>query len=137
MPLTDFVRNLNDLNARPAHWAQGISQFISTDGRVFVRFANLFLESTFKPIVDTATGKLHGHAASLRAYSFSTRLPVRPEAVFVLPSDDEEFVYLDRLVRTLHALNYPTNLFWKYLPQSSSRSNTLTGCLDASAIYPT
>lgn len=122
MPLTDFVRNLNDLNARPAHWAQGISQFISTDGRVFVRFANLFLESAFKPIVDTATGKLYGHAASLQAYSFSTWLPVRPEAVFVLPSDDEEFVYLDRLVRTLHALNYliqptPGNLLLKVHPR--------------------
>lgn len=106
MPLTDLVRNLNDLNHRPAHWAQGIAQFISSDGRVFVRFANLFLESVFQPIVETATGKIHGHAASLQAYRASSWLPVDAETAFSLPGDDDEFVYLDRLVRTLHALNY-------------------------------
>jgi EAL domain-containing protein (putative c-di-GMP-specific phosphodiesterase class I) len=36
----------------------------------------------------------------------NTGNPIDPSAVFVLPTDDEEFVRLDRLVRTLHALNY-------------------------------
>lgn len=109
MPLTDLVHNLNKLNTAPQSWAKSASQFVSSHGRVFVHFANLRLESLFLPIIETATGTVHGHAAALRAYSFSTWQSVKAEAVFVLPSDDAEFVYLDRLVRTLHALNYLTH----------------------------
>ncbi len=109
MPLTDLVLSLNKIDSPPETWAQSPSQFIAGQGQVFVHFANLRLESHFVPIVETATGKVLGHAASLRACNFSTWQPVRREAVFVLPSDDEEFVYLDRMVRTLHALNYLTH----------------------------
>ncbi|MGE5384839.1 MAG: EAL domain-containing protein [Betaproteobacteria bacterium] len=109
MPLTDLVLNLNKIDSPPETWAQTPSQFIAGQGQVFVHFANLRLESLFVPIVETASGKVYGHAASLRAYNFSTWQPVRHEAVFVLPSDNEEFVYLDRMVRTLHALNYLTH----------------------------
>lgn len=109
MPLADLVHNLNEIGGAPDSWARTPSQFIAASGRVFVHFANLRLESRFLPIVETATGRLHGHAAALRAYNFSTWQPVKSEAVFVLPSDDEEFVYLDRMVRTLHVLNALTH----------------------------
>jgi len=111
MPLTDFVRTLNHSQAVfPAHYARtGLDQpFVAADGRVFLHYANIRLESQFLPIVETASGKLHGHAASLQAFGLSNRIPLLPESVFVLPTDNEEFVYLDRLVRTLHALNYLT-----------------------------
>ncbi|HEX6734145.1 MAG TPA: EAL domain-containing protein [Azonexus sp.] len=111
MPLTDLVRTLNAPNgAFPRHYSRsGLDQpFVSTNGRVFLHYANIRLESQFLPIVETATGKLHGHAASFQAFGLFNQIPLLPEAVFVLPTDDAEFIYLDRLVRTLHALNYLT-----------------------------
>lgn len=111
MPFSDFVRTLNSPNGVfPKHYAStGLDQpFVATEGRVFLQYANIRLESRYLPIVELATGKIHGHAASFQAFGLSTRIPVLSEAVFVLPTDDEEFIYLDRLVRTLHALNYLT-----------------------------
>lgn len=111
MPLSDLIHTLNaPFSKLPGHYAKkGLDQpFVASDGRVFLHYANIRLESAFLPVIDTRTGQLHGHAASLQAFGLSNRLPMTPEAVFVLPSDDEEFVYLDRLVRTLHALNYLT-----------------------------
>ena len=111
MPLSDFVRTLNAPNSFfPKHYAvTGLDQpFVAINGRIFLQYANIRLESHYLPIIELASGKLHGHAASFKAFGLSTRIPLLPEAVFVLPTDDEEFIYLDRLVRTLHALNYLT-----------------------------
>lgn len=111
MPLSDLIRTLNaPQGAFPSHYARaGLDQpFVAVDGRVFLHYANIRLESKFLPIVETASGKLHGHAASIQAFGLSNGVRMTPEAVFVLPTDDQEFVYLDRLVRTLHALNYLT-----------------------------
>ncbi len=111
MPLSDLIRTLNvPSGSLPGHYARsGLDQpFVAVDGRVFLHFANLRLESHFLPIAETRSGKTHGHAASLQVFGLSNRQPIAPEAVFVLPTDDAEFVYLDRLVRTLHALNYLT-----------------------------
>jgi EAL domain-containing protein (putative c-di-GMP-specific phosphodiesterase class I) len=111
MPLSDLIRTLNvPSGSLPGHYARsGLDQpFVAVDGRVFLPYANLRLESHFLPIAETRSGKTHGHAASLQVFGLSNRQPIAPEAVFVLPTDDAEFVYLDRLVRTLHALNYLT-----------------------------
>lgn len=111
MPLSDLVRTLHSpAGTLPAHFARsGLDQpFVAVDGRVFLHYANLRLESHFLPIVETGSGRTHGHAASLQVFGLSNRQPIAPEAVFALPTDDAEFVYLDRLVRTLHALNYLT-----------------------------
>lgn len=111
MPLSDLIRTLNaPQGAFPSHYAHsGLDQpFVAIDGRVFLHYANIRLESKFLPIVETASGKRHGHAASIQAFGLSNGVRMTPEAVFVLPTDDQEFVYLDRLVRTLHALNYLT-----------------------------
>jgi len=111
MPLTDFVRALNNPGSSfpQQHLRSGLDQpFVAADGRVYLHYANIRLESQFLPIIEIRTGKQHGHAASFQAFGMSSQISLLPEAVFVLPSDDEEFVYLDRLVRTLHALNYLT-----------------------------
>lgn len=111
MPLSDLIRTLNaPQGAFPSHYSRaGLDQpFVAVDGRVFLHYANIRLESKFLPVVETASGKLHGHAASIQAFGLSNGVRMTPEAVFVLPTDDQEFVYLDRLVRTLHALNYLT-----------------------------
>lgn len=111
MPLTDFIRTLNVPNRSfPKHYAQnGLDQpFVSSCGRVFLHYANIRLESHFLPIIDVRSGQPYGHAAAFQAFGLANRIQLLPEAVFVLPTDDEEFVYLDRLVRTLHTLNYLT-----------------------------
>lgn len=111
MPLSDLIRTLNlPSGSLPGHFAQsGLDQpFVAVDGRVFLHYANIRLESHYLPIVEARSGKTHGHAASLQAFGLSNRQPIAAETVFVLPTDDAEFVYLDRLVRTLHALNYLT-----------------------------
>ena len=103
MPFTDLVHYLNaGRTAKPA----GPTTFSTAQGRVLAHFANLQLSSQFLPIVDTTTGRIYGHAAHLQAVSLRHGTPLDPHSVFVLPYDDEEFIYLDRLVRTLHALNY-------------------------------
>lgn len=109
MPLTELVRYLNARSQGHTPALQPPAPFLSKDGKVLAHFANLQLGSQFLPIVETATGQVHGHAASLQAFNLSCRTALEPHAVFVLPSDDAEFIYLDRLVRTLHALNYLTH----------------------------
>jgi EAL domain-containing protein (putative c-di-GMP-specific phosphodiesterase class I) len=110
--LTDLIRMLNSPHAAipKRYTSSGLDQpFFAADGRIFLHYANIRLESLFLPIVETTSGRAYGHAASIQAFGLSNDLPLAPEAVFVLPTDDVEFVYLDRLVRTLHALNYLTN----------------------------
>ena len=114
MPLSDFVRYLNAQNVPPAPGTRSTTPFVSENGQVYVHFAKLRLESFYSPIIDVARGELRGHAAGLNAFGVDNRRLLEPEAVFVLPSDDSEFIYLDRLVRTLHALNYLI-----YAPRSS------------------
>jgi EAL domain-containing protein (putative c-di-GMP-specific phosphodiesterase class I) len=108
MPLTDLVRLLNARSDSLYPGDHLANPFVATEHGVVVHFADLRLHSHFLPIVDTASGQLHGHAAALRVTGLSSRKEVDPAAVFVLPSNDREFVHLDRLVRTLHALNYLT-----------------------------
>jgi EAL domain-containing protein (putative c-di-GMP-specific phosphodiesterase class I) len=110
MPLSDFVRYLNAQQALPGCGLRPTAPFVAEDGQVFVNFASLRLESFYSPIVDIASGKLRGHAAGLNAFGLINHQLLEPEAVFVLPSDDAEFIYLDRLARTLHVLNYLTYL---------------------------
>lgn len=110
MPLTDLVRNLNSRSQPPVSGRQSSTPFVAAeDGQVFVHYANLRLESRFLPFVDTHTGQVGGHAAELAVLGLSNRQPLEPGAIFALPTDDDEFIYLDRLVRTLHALNYLTH----------------------------
>lgn len=112
MPLSDVVHALNApaTGKRPDFlYRSGLDHpFVASEGRVFIHYANIRLESKFLPVVDTRSGQTHGHASAIQAFGLSTKVPMSPDSVFVLPSDAEEFVYLDRLVRTLHALNYLT-----------------------------
>lgn len=109
MPLTDLVRHLNQHRRHVDDGLASRAPFIAEAGQVFVDFAGIRLHSLFLPVIDTHSGKVHGHAAQLRPIGLSTGTPLPAEAVFVLPSDNHEFVQLDRLVRTLHALNYLTH----------------------------
>lgn len=106
MPLTDLVRYLNAQDEKAIPDSEQNTPFFFQDGNVLVRFAGLHLGTRFTPIVKAATGQMHGHTAELKAYQQENNTPLSPSSVFALPLDDKEFIYLDRLVRTLHVLNY-------------------------------
>ncbi|MDR2787580.1 MAG: hypothetical protein LBD06_04320 [Candidatus Accumulibacter sp.] len=107
MPLTDFIRYLN---ARfPSRPRLAPPFFHSESGRVLVRYRHLCLESEFLPIVETSGG-VRGHAARLLATVENVCRRVDESTVFALPENSEEFVFVDRLTRTLHTLNYLTYL---------------------------
>ncbi|MGL5632210.1 MAG: EAL domain-containing protein [Azovibrio sp.] len=106
MPLTDLVRYLNAQDEKTTPDPEQDTPFFFQDGRVFVRFAGLHLGTRFTPIVKAATGQMHGHTAELSAYHQGDNTPLNLCSIFTLPLDDKEFIYLGRLVRTLHVLNY-------------------------------
>jgi EAL domain-containing protein (putative c-di-GMP-specific phosphodiesterase class I) len=109
MPLTDLVRNLN-ARSRPPHGVlHSPHPLVAAEGRVFVHYADLRLESRFLPYVEAVSGRILGHAAVLRTVGLASGRELDPAAVFALPADADELVCLDRLVRTLHALNYLTH----------------------------
>ena len=116
MPLTDFVRHLNrqhflrEAAKNPALARRGaVAPFAVARGKVLAHFGNLQLASRFLPIVETASGQTHGHAAGLLAFDLTRQISLESDSVFDLPVDNEAFVELDRRVRTLHALNYLTH----------------------------
>ena len=75
------------------------------DGRVVGHFFHCRLSSVFQPVFDVGDLKVVGHAAYVR-----TDTPdgdgLSPWGIFALATDDPVIVRLDRLCRTLHALNY-------------------------------
>lgn len=108
MPLADFVRYLNSQLPYPPSGLRSTTPFVSEAGQVHVRYSGLRLESIFCPVVDTVNGGLCGHGARLQVTDETSNRPLDPALVYTRPADDKEFIYLDRLVRTLHTLNYLT-----------------------------
>ncbi|MEY4591794.1 MAG: hypothetical protein RIR18_689 [Pseudomonadota bacterium] len=100
MPMTEIVRYLN--------WRQGSESipFGTANRSVYARYGGFQLESRFYRVVEVVSGRENGHSAQLHPIADAEKQVISSEAVFVLPTDDQEFIYLDRLVRTLHALNY-------------------------------
>jgi EAL domain-containing protein (putative c-di-GMP-specific phosphodiesterase class I) len=108
VPLTDFVRYLNAQLPNPASALRAGVRFLSESGRVFVYYADLRLASEFSPVIDTASGELRGHCARLRVTRKRDGKPLDAATLFALPEDDRDLIFVDRLVRTLHTLNYLT-----------------------------
>ena len=75
------------------------------EGSVVARFFQSLLTSAFQPIVRAADHAVEGHQAQLRVYG-GGRGAVSPWSLLAQASDDAHLVQLDRLSRTLHALNY-------------------------------
>lgn len=106
MPLSDLVRTLNANHRQSIPGIDPNNPFVATAAGVVVHYAGLRLASRFLPYVEAASGQVLGHAAELVAHVPGRQLALAPEGVFALPTEADELVYLDRLVRTLHALNY-------------------------------
>jgi EAL domain-containing protein (putative c-di-GMP-specific phosphodiesterase class I) len=80
--------------------------------RIHADYAGLRLDSLFQPIVHAGqdTSSIGGYEALLAAQTSAGPTPLgpalSPQSIFALPHNREEIIALDRLARTLHALNF-------------------------------
>lgn len=77
----------------------------AADGRVVGHFFHCRLSSVFQPVFDVSERQVAGHAAYVRS-DVTDDGALSPWGIFALATDDPVMVRLDRLCRTLHALNY-------------------------------
>jgi EAL domain-containing protein (putative c-di-GMP-specific phosphodiesterase class I) len=79
----------------------------AADGWVVGHFFDSRIASVFQPVFDLAGRRVTGHAAYVRTSAASRdRTAATPLGLFALATDDPLLVRLDRLCRTVHALNY-------------------------------
>lgn len=99
MPVADLIRYFNAADA------SGDSTLYVAGDRVEAWHGGLHLGSLFQPIADLRSERVLGHRASLTVRrSDGADLP--PEAPFDACESGPAIVHLDRLCRTLHALNF-------------------------------
>ncbi len=83
--------------------------FIAGD-RINARYASFCLDSLYEPIVDIDTGELVGHEAILQLEGQNGALFRKPllasSPIQSSVADNADITHIDRLSRTLHALNY-------------------------------
>ena len=77
----------------------------AADGRVVGHFFHCRLTSVFQPVFDISERQVVGHAAYVRSDAIDDGA-LSPWGIFALAAEDPLLVRLDRLCRTLHALNY-------------------------------
>ncbi|HEX4984919.1 MAG TPA: EAL domain-containing protein [Burkholderiales bacterium] len=77
----------------------------AADGRIVGSFFHCRLGSVFQPVFDLGERQVVGHAAYVRSEADQGG-GVSPWGVFALAAEDPVLVRLDRLCRTVHALNY-------------------------------
>ena len=77
----------------------------AADSKVVGHFFHCRLSSVFQPLFDVSERQVVGHAAYVRSDA-SEDGALSPWGIFALAVDDPVLVRLDRLCRTLHALNY-------------------------------
>lgn len=77
----------------------------AADGRIVGHFFHCQLSSAFQPVFDLSARQVIGHAAYVRS-EVTDDGTLSPLGVFALATEDPVVVRLDRLCRTLHALNY-------------------------------
>ena len=77
----------------------------AADGRVVGHFFHCRLSSVFQPVFDVSERQVVGHAAYVRSDANDDGA-LSPWGIFALAAEDPLLVRLDRLCRTLHALNY-------------------------------
>ncbi|HVW65302.1 MAG TPA: EAL domain-containing protein [Nitrosospira sp.] len=75
------------------------------DDWIIGHFANNRLSSVFQPVIAADSRQIIGHAAYIRCESDQEPV-ISPWGIFALATEDSLLVKLDRLCRTLHALNY-------------------------------
>jgi EAL domain-containing protein (putative c-di-GMP-specific phosphodiesterase class I) len=77
----------------------------SEEGWIVGHFFNNRLSSVFQPVVNANDRQVTGHAAYIRSETDNKDV-LPPWGVFALAAEDTLLVKLDRLCRTVHAINY-------------------------------
>ena len=101
MPLTELVHYFNKRNRLVRGGEDEGFRFV--DGQVRMHFGGRVFGTRFQPIVERAGSQPAGHEAHLHVLGASA---TPAQTVFLEARDDAELVHLDRMARTLHALNF-------------------------------
>lgn len=99
MPLNDLIHHFNQT------LSSGDGSLYLEHGRAAAWHRGLRLGSLFQPIAALADERVVGHQAILLARQEDGR-HLEAEAAYALCATPEAVVHFDRLVRTLHALNF-------------------------------
>ena len=99
MPVEDLIRYFNAADAA------GDSTLYIAGDRVEAWHGDLHLGSLFQPIVDLRAERVVGHQASLTVRR-ADGTPLPADAPFAACDSGAAVVHVDRLCRTLHALNF-------------------------------
>lgn len=101
MPLTELALYFNNIHPAPD------SALFPSGQRMEAWFREYFLGTLFEPVVELSSQRIVGHQATLTVRDPAGQALSREEA-YALCRDTDEVVLLDRLCRTLHALNFLT-----------------------------
>lgn len=100
----DLLAYLNQREFTDGGGDRGDRPLYADGERIHARYAGWRLDTLFQPIVDLNEGDAIGHEALLRVHTPNGTLA--PEVLFQQRADVAGITYLDRLARTLHALNF-------------------------------
>ena len=105
MPVHELLDYFNRQQLRQYGERVALRDALRMEGdRVVADYAGLKLGTLFQPMVALTSEQQNGHEALLSVTGRVGRLT--PSSLFMLASSAEEIIYLDRLCRTLHALNF-------------------------------
>lgn len=106
MPLTELMNYFNDqLQQRARIQALPKTGFFKVNNAYWARFGNLILGTRLNPLRDINSGEQLGFDAELLTRTTTANL-LNIDDVFNALDEREQIIHLDRLVRTLHSLNY-------------------------------
>ncbi|HEY6527515.1 MAG TPA: hypothetical protein VIZ65_02390 [Cellvibrionaceae bacterium] len=107
MPLNDLMQHFNDLLKQQQEVLPHLPKtyFYWRDEQFFARFGSQNFGNRFIPIIDELTNTVIGYESQLGVQTaLGSAIPV--DDVFDALTDLDEVVFLDRITRTLQALNF-------------------------------
>lgn len=106
MPLTELMHYFNDqLQSQARTQSLPKTGFFKADNQYWGRFGNLILGSRFQAIRSLEQESLVGYNSELLVRAATGKL-LNIDSIFTSLDSTDQIVHLDRLVRTLHSLNY-------------------------------
>ncbi len=106
MPLTELMNYFNDqLQTQARTKSLPKTGFYKADNSYWARFGSLILGSEFHTIHALREDKVIGYEAELIVRASTGNL-LNINSIFNSLDNNDQIVHLDRLVRTLHSLNY-------------------------------
>jgi hypothetical protein len=106
MPLTELMNYFNDqLQSQARTRSLPKTGFYKADNAYWARFGSLILGSQFHPIRAIADDRVLAYDSELTVRASTGNL-LNIDSIFNSLDSNDQIVHLDRLVRTLHSLNY-------------------------------